>query len=138
MPEHQTMQHLKPEHVRPSLFDPIRAQMLLQERLGRDTTRAATFGELIDRLRSEKEAMDQEWAEVWDQIAAWKHWKESHRLRRDEVIDEQAAMELKYELIDLAHFLFNSCIAIGMDWPEFRAFYMAKNMENHARQDRRY
>jgi len=47
-------------------------------------------------------------------------------------------MELKYELIDMLHFLLNLMILWGMTAEECFSMYIAKNKENHERQKRGY
>ncbi|MDO8623087.1 MAG: dUTPase [archaeon] len=46
--------------------------------------------------------------------------------------------KFKEELVDLAHFFVNLCLASGMNSEEFFNRYINKNKENHARQDRNY
>lgn len=136
MPEHQQMKDLTVVHA-PKDLDFIQIQKELQDRLDRDTTPAVTLGEMHTRLRDEKEAIDNEFAEVWD-LLPWKHWKSAHQRLRQDAINDTDRLELKYELVDIFHFWANMCIIAGMDWAEFRNLYMTKNRENHARQDRGY
>lgn len=56
----------------------------------------------------------------------WKHWK-----RYDESVDE---LELKYELVDMLHFLLSLMLVWGMTAEECFSMYVAKNRENHSRQ----
>jgi hypothetical protein len=136
MPEHQPMSDLQIVRA-PTELDFIQIQSDLQERIGRDTTPAVTLGELHVRLREEKEAIDQEFAEIWD-LLPWKHWKSVHRANRQDAIPDVERLELKYELIDIFHFVLNMCIILGMDWQEFCDLYVTKMRENHDRQDRGY
>ena len=46
--------------------------------------------------------------------------------------------KFKEELVDLAHFFINLCLASGMSSDEFFERYINKNKENHARQNRNY
>lgn len=60
---------------------------------------------------------------------SWKHWK------KPEPVD---AIELKYELVDLLHFLISMMLVWDMDAKEVYSMYVAKNKENHDRQKRGY
>jgi hypothetical protein len=46
--------------------------------------------------------------------------------------------ELKMELIDIQHFLFNMMLAVGMTPDELFNYYFSKNKENRLRQKRGY
>jgi dimeric dUTPase (all-alpha-NTP-PPase superfamily) len=59
----------------------------------------------------------------------WKHWK------KPEPVDE---IEMKYELIDLLHFLISMMLVWEMDANEVYSMYLAKNKENNLRQRRGY
>jgi len=74
--------------------------------------------------------------------AVWKPWKKAYK----EVVpsmsynnlSESDKKELKMELIDIQHFLFNMMLSIGMTPQELMNFYFAKNAENRERQKRGY
>lgn len=78
--------------------------------------------------------------------AVWKPWKKQHELTKEphpELItfndlSERDTVELKMELIDELHFLFNKMHAAGMTTEELFNFYFAKNKENIDRQKRGY
>ncbi|NQT22350.1 MAG: dUTP diphosphatase [Candidatus Omnitrophica bacterium] len=59
-----------------------------------------------------------------------KHWKKP--------VYPINKMELKYELIDMLHFLLNLMILWDITAEECFSMYMAKNKENHERQKRGY
>lgn len=59
-----------------------------------------------------------------------KHWKKP--------VYPINEMELKYELIDMLHFLLGLMILWGMDAKECFSIYIAKNKENHERQEKGY
>jgi hypothetical protein len=46
--------------------------------------------------------------------------------------------ELKMELVDIQHFLFNMMISVGMTADELYNFYISKNKENIRRQENNY
>ena len=73
-------------------------------------------------------AMMDELSEVLGQIN-WKHWK------NEQPVDE---MEVKYELIDLWHFLMNLMLVWGMKPEDVFSMYIAKNRENYKRQESKY
>jgi hypothetical protein len=60
----------------------------------------------------------------------WKHWKKPKY-----PINE---LEIKYEIIDLIHFVVSLCLVMGMGAKEVTQLYMNKNKENFDRQDRGY
>ena len=96
-------------------------------------SRFCKFGELTleEKQKWTKEfilcCMD-ELSEVLNQVN-WKHWREPVPI--DEV-------EVKYELVDLLHFLISMMLIWDMDAHEVYTMYLAKNKENHDRQKRGY
>ena len=56
----------------------------------------------------------------------WKHWKNPKGL------DYEA---IKYEAIDILHFLVTVFIILGMNEKDVEDYYMNKNKENHERQN---
>ena len=80
--------------------------------------------------------------------AVWKPCKKvfSKTLYNDEftyetfnsLLSERDKVELKMELIDELHFLFNKMHAVGMTTGELYNFYFSKNKENRDRQRRGY
>jgi phosphoribosyl-ATP pyrophosphohydrolase len=46
--------------------------------------------------------------------------------------------ELKMELVDIQHFLFNMMISVGMNAEELYNYYISKNKENIRRQENNY
>ena len=63
---------------------------------------------------------------------SWKKWKTF------QVPSDEDVKELKYELIDVFHFLLNVFMATGGTPAEFVAIYEDKNKQNHERQDGGY
>ena len=74
-------------------------------------------------------AMMDEMSEVLGHIN-WKWWSEQNK--------EVDVLELKYELIDLQHFLFTLMLIWGMDSKEIYTMFIAKAKENLDRQKRKY
>ena len=73
--------------------------------------------------------------------AVWKLWKKDHQKAEEIYFNDMSAndlVELKMELIDELHFLFNKMHAVGLTTEELFNFYFAKNQENRDRQSRGY
>ena len=73
--------------------------------------------------------------------AVWKPWKKDHVKASNTTfndLSEDDKKELKMELIDIQHFLFNMMLAVGMTPDELYNYYFAKNKENRDRQQRGY
>ena len=79
--------------------------------------------------------------------AVWKPWKKDHIKTTNlggEIamtlndLSEDDMKELKMELIDELHFLFNKMHAAGMTTEELFNYYFAKNKENRERQKNNY
>jgi hypothetical protein len=74
--------------------------------------------------------------------AVWKPWKKDHtekapRMKFSDMSPDDLK-ELKMELIDIQHFLFNMMLAVGMTPEELFNYYFAKNKENRNRQEKGY
>lgn len=69
--------------------------------------------------------------------AVWKPWKSKHseisNMKFNDM-SEADKKELKMELIDIQHFLFNMMLAVGMSADELFNYYFSKNEENRRRQ----
>lgn len=79
--------------------------------------------------------------------AVWKPWKKDHDKTMLGLVptpltfndlSERDKVELKMELIDELHFLFNKMHAAGMTTSELYDYYFSKNKENRERQKRGY
>lgn len=90
------------------------------------------FGELLDALGGIKDGIGN---------AGWKKWKKdndkAHSMKLKD-LSESDLVNLKYEYVDKLHFFINAGLAIGITAKEMFQMYIAKNDENHARQDRNY
>ena len=124
-------------------------QKELQERLGFDF-KDWTLKQIADFWMVNKHAMSDELNEMFDALgginqgigsAAWKYWKNNNS-RASEMritdLSEDDKLELFYEWIDGLHFYMNFAISIGMTPSDIVNLYMAKNSENHDRQNRGY
>lgn len=73
--------------------------------------------------------------------AVWKPWKKDHQKIQTmsyNDLSENDKKELKMELIDIQHFLFNMMLACDMTPDEIFNFYMSKNQENRNRNKNNY
>lgn len=71
--------------------------------------------------------------------AVWKPWKKDHNTSMSfNDLSDRDKVELKMELIDELHFLFNKMLAVGMTAEEIYNFYFSKNEENRNRQRNKY
>ncbi len=134
MPELQVGDHLDPITLQTELQRVIaqhRPEGLVQ------TGRVETYGELLKRVRFNREAMDDEWAEIMSMLP-WKEWKTYVSRGPGDPISEEDRRELAFEVVDMFHFLLNLCIALGVDWQLLLDIYLTKNRENHRRQQEGY
>jgi len=53
-------------------------------------------------------------------------------------LSEDDVKELKMELVDIQHFLFNMMISVGMNAEELYDYYLSKNKENIRRANSGY
>lgn len=124
-------------------------QKELQERLGFDF-KDWNLKQVADFWMVNKHAMSDELNEMFDALgginegigsAAWKYWKSNNSKAAEMKISdlsESDRLELFYEWIDGLHFYMNFAISIGMTPADIVNLYMAKNSENHDRQNRGY
>jgi hypothetical protein len=73
--------------------------------------------------------------------AVWKPWKKDHIKSKTMTyndMSERDKKELKMELIDIQHFLYNMMLAVGMTPEELMNYYFAKNEENRRRNKSNY
>lgn len=124
-------------------------QIELQSRLGFNFENW-TLKEIADFWCVNKHAMSDELNEMFDALggvndgiasAAWKYWKKDNVKAADMTVadlSEADRLELFYEWIDGLHFYMNFAISIGMKAEDIVNLYMAKNAENHDRQNRGY
>ena len=105
---------------------------------------------ILDFWLVNKHALGDEVNEMFDAIggindgigsAGWKYWKgknkETETMKISD-LSEGDKLELYYEWIDGLHFYMNFAISMGMTSKDIVNLYMAKNSENHDRQERGY
>ncbi|QAU03733.1 dCTPase [Escherichia phage AnYang] len=133
-------------------------QKSLQVRLANDREycyhpdKLATAGDVVAWMREQKDCIDDEFRELLtslgemskgekDASAVWKKWKARYPEAQAKPISEMSPedqLEIKFELIDIMHFVFNMAIGLNMSAEEMFKLYYLKNAENFARQDRGY
>ena len=134
-------------------------QKSLQVRLAKDKPEynrhpddLTTAGEVVDWLRNQKDYIDDEFREHLtslggmsngekDASAVWKPWKAQHGERRETLITDlspQDQLEIKFEMIDILHFVLNMFQGLGLTAEEIFKLYYLKNKHNFERQDNGY
>ena len=111
-----------------------------------DPTMIETKGELKEWFRDNRDAISDEFTELIEAIggndsAIWKKWKNNHNSlgkQRVDMLSDNEMLELKYEAIDIMHFVNNIFIALKMDAKEIGRMYAAKNAENLRRYKSKY
>jgi len=68
----------------------------------------------------------------------FKHWKQYSEAQKSDWIDDEQRTETLFEFIDVLHFFMNIPIILGFSPEEIYHGYIAKNKENHRRQDNNY
>ena len=113
----------------------LHMQQVFQERLG---TRFDTMT-ARDRVAFIKEHsihLNQEVNEMLYELPYFKPWKDYSDIT--EANEMRAIAKAQMELIDAWHFFMNMMLGLGIDAEGFYNMYMAKNRENHRRQDAGY
>lgn len=133
-------------------------QKSLQVRLANDREycyhpdKLATAGDVVAWMREQKDCIDDEFRELLtslgemskgekDASAVWKKWKARYTEAQSKPISEMSPedqLEIKFELIDIMHFVFNMAIGLNMSAEEIFKLYYLKNLENFKRQDNGY
>lgn len=112
----------------------------------------AQAGDIVDWLRNQKDYIDDEFRELLTSLggmsngekaasAVWKPWKSDHVAKQETYIkdlSDKDQLEIKFEMIDILHFVLNMFIGLGMNAEEIFKLYYLKNAENFARQDNGY
>jgi len=123
---------LTPVYKLESMMDAQRAfQVRLDPKFNEMTTQ-----QRVAFIKEHSIHLNQEINEMLYELPYFKPWKDYSGLtsgRENEML-EKARMEL----IDAWHFFMNIAIALGISPEQFYVMYMAKNGENHRRQDEGY
>ena len=110
-------------------------QLELQTRLGTDFANL-NEEERAKFMRDHRGYMEDEIAEALYEMPNYKMWKDYSNM--DEEARNIAWAKVRMELIDALHFFVNLLLCAGMTAEEVHYMYMAKNKENHRRQDAGY
>lgn len=106
----------------------VELQEKLMERLGIKFKKMS----LTDREKETKELILAMQAELIELLnwTNWKNWKKTKKK-----VDH---MEIRFEIVDLFHFLIEIAVVWGMSADDIYHHFLAKNKENHVRQDKGY
>ncbi len=110
-------------------------QLELQTRLGTDFANM-DYAERAQFMRNHRGYMEDEIAEALYEMPNYKMWKDYSNM--SEEAHQVAWQKVRMELIDALHFFVNLMLCAGMTAEEVHYMYMAKNKENHRRQDDGY
>lgn len=113
----------------------MKKQAELQKRLGTDFSNM-TLEERASFMRNHRGYLADEVAEALYEMPHYKSWKDYSNM--DEEATNVAWQKVRMELIDSLHFFINLMLCAGMTADEVYEMYMAKNSENHRRQDAGY
>ena len=117
------------------LEEMLRKQEELQERLGYDFS-SMTQEEITAYIKEFSIHLTQELHEMLYVLPYFKPWKDYRAMTVEEY--EASMKEARKEFIDLFHFVLNIALALNMSGKDIYDMYMAKNKENHKRQDEGY
>ena len=110
-------------------------QLKLQQRLGTNFS-DMTPQDRADFMRNHRGYLADEVAEALYEMPFYKLWKDYDNMSSEGY--EIAWQKVRMELIDSLHFFVNLLLCAGMTADEVYNMYMAKNKENHRRQDDGY
>ena len=113
----------------------LQMQKDLQTRLGTDFDNLSEEDK-ANFMRNHRGYLADEIAEALYEMPFYKLWKSYDKMSTAQVND--AWLKVKMELVDSWHFFMNLLLCSGFTAEEFFEMYMAKNKENHRRQDAGY
>lgn len=113
----------------------LQMQKDLQSRLGTDFD-GMSPAERSVFMRNHRGYLADEIAEALYEMPLYKLWKDYDKLSSADF--DAAWQKVKMELVDSWHFFMNLLLCAGFTAEEFFEMYMAKNKENHRRQDAGY
>lgn len=123
---------LTPVYKLESMLD---AQRAFQVRLDPDFTNMTTQ-QRVAFIKEHSIHLNQEVNEMLYELPYFKPWKNYDGLTAGQ--EEEMLEKARMELIDAWHFFMNMAIALGLNAEQFYTMYLAKNGENHRRQDEGY
>ena len=117
------------------LTEIMEMQNALQKRLGADFSNM-TLEQRAEFMRNHRGYLADEVAEALYEMPFYKQWKDYSKMSEEEIAI--AWQKVRMELVDSLHFFVNLLLCAGMTPGEVHAMYVAKNKENHRRQDEGY
>ncbi len=113
----------------------MQKQRELQERLGFNFSHM-TPQQCAEYMRDNRGYLEDEVAEALYEMPFYKSWKDYSNMTEEETME--AWQKVRMELVDSLHFFVNLLLCAGFSADELFDMYMAKNKENHRRQDTGY
>ena len=110
-------------------------QGALQKRLGNNFAEMSAE-ERAEFMRDHRGYLEDELAEALYEMPNYKTWKDYSAM--SEEARAVAWSKVRMELVDALHFFMNLLLCAGMTADEVFSMYVAKNHENHRRQDAGY
>lgn len=110
----------------------LQMQQTFQERLGTNFD-SMTVRDRVAFIKEHSIHLNQEINEMLYELPYFKPWKDYTDVTEQDELE--AIMKARMELIDAWHFFMNIMLGLGFSEEGFYEMYMAKNKENHRRQD---
>lgn len=117
------------------LEEMMEVQEAFQKRLDPDFDKM-TIEQRVAFIKEHSIHLNQEINEMLYELPFFKPWKDYSGMTGEEIT--AALNKAKMECVDAWHFFMNIMIALGFTPTKFFTTYMAKNQENHRRQDEGY
>ena len=117
------------------LEEMMRAQHEFQLRLDPDFDKM-NAKQRVAFIKEHSIHLNQEINEMLYELPFFKPWKDYSNMSEADI--EDALKKARMECIDAWHFFMNIMLALGFTAEDFYCMYMAKNSENHRRQDEGY
>lgn len=117
------------------LTEIMQLQNDLQERLGINFS-DMDYEQRAQFMRDHFVYLDQELQEALYEMPYFKAWKDYSGMSEEQ--REEAWQKVRMELIDALHFFVNLLLCAGFSAEDVYSMYVAKNKENHRRQDEGY
>lgn len=134
--EHTVYQQYKLEELEMDrLAEMLDTQAKFQYRLDNGFF-AMSVKERVAFIKEHSLHLNQEINEMLYELPFFKPWKDYSGMSVEEI--KGALYKAKMECVDAWHFFMNIMLALGFSHEEFYNMYMAKNKENHRRQDAGY
>lgn len=117
------------------LDDMMYKQQVFQERLGANFSSMTTRDRIVF-IKEHSIHLNQEINEMLYELPYFKPWKDYTNITEQD--EQEAIQKACMECIDAWHFFMNIMLALGFSPKSFHEMYVAKNKENHRRQDAGY